>query len=97
MHYLKTASKEADDQVALAEKEKAQVAKELNRAKAERRPWQVTYASRQNMLKVFQTGVQTAIANNLKYAQEIARLQKDAADLIDRRMRSMAQFGPGTN
>ena len=49
------------------------------------------------MLNTYQTSVQRAIANNLKYAQEIARLQKDAADEIDRRMRSMAQFGPRAN
>ncbi len=97
LRYLKIASDEADTQVDLAEKEKAQVAKELNRAKTELSAVASLNASRQNMLKVFQTGVQTAIATNLKYAQEIARLQKDAADLIDRRMRAMAQFGPRTD
>ena len=44
-----------------------------------------------------QAAVQEAIAKNLEYAQEIARLQKEAADLIDRRTRSMAQYGPGAN
>jgi hypothetical protein len=49
------------------------------------------------MLGFNQTAVQNAIENNLKLAQDIARRQKEAADLIDRRARAMAQLGPGAN
>lgn len=95
--YLEAAKKEVENQLELAEKEKTQVAKELDRAKAELAAVENLFASRQNMLNIYQTSVQEAISTNLKYAQEIARLQKEAADKIDRRMRSMAQFGPRAN
>jgi hypothetical protein len=97
LEYLDATSKDAESQLAAAEKEKTQVGKERQRAKTELLVVTNLNAARQNMLKMFQGLVQQAIANNLKYAQEIARLQKEAADLIDRRTREMAQFGPRTN
>jgi len=97
LSYLEAASLEAQNLEALAEKEKTQVTKELQRANAELTAVANLFANRKSMLAVYQTSVQEAIANNLKYAQEIAKLQKDAADKIDSRMRSMAQFGPRAN
>ena len=95
--YLEAAQKEAKDQEAVVEKEKTQVAGELQRAKAERTAVASLCSTRQNMLNLYQMGIQAAIDKNLKDAQEIARLQKEAADQVDRRTRSMAQFGPRTN
>lgn len=95
--YLKTADEDAKNQEALAEKEKTQVEKEREWATAEREAVRQLLADRQNMLGIFQRLVQEAIADNLKQAQKIAKLQKEAADLIDRRTGSMAQFGPRTD
>ena len=97
LRYLDAAKKEGEAQLDQVEKENSRVAQELQRAKLELAAVANLYSSRQNMLNLFQSGVQAAIANNLKCAQEIARLQKDAADQIDRRTRTMAQFGPRTN
>jgi len=97
LSYLDAASQEAKNQEALAEKEKTQVKKELDRAEAELTAVADLFASRKNMLNIYQNLVKDAIAKNHEYAQEIAKLQKDAADKIDSRMRSMAQFGPRAN
>lgn len=97
LSYLEAASQEAKNQEALAEKEKTQVKKELDWAKAELTAVADLFASRQDRLKEFQMLVKDAIAKNHEYAQEIAKLQKDASDKIDSRMRSMAQFGSRAN
>ena len=54
--YLEAAGKEADEQHALTEKEKTQVAKELGRAKAEQAAVASLLATRQNMLKRLPSG-----------------------------------------
>ena len=95
--YLGVARQEAESAEALAEKEKTQVGEELRRARKELAAVANLQAARQYMLKLYQTGVQAAIAKNLEYAQDIARLQKAAVDQIDSRMRTMAQFGPKAN
>ena len=61
------------------------------------RQWRISLPPGRTCSASIQAAVQEAIAKNLNYAQEIARLQKEAADLIDRRTRSMAQFGPRAN
>jgi len=95
--YLTVASQEANNQYALAEKEKTQVSIEKQRAIKELSAVNQHNAALQRMLEFNQTAVKEGIANNLKYSQKIAALQKEAADLIDRRTRSMAQYGPGAN
>jgi hypothetical protein len=95
--YLEAAKLESVQQEAAVEKEKTQVDKELARAQTELKAVASLQATRQNMLNTFQRLVQQAIATNLKYAQEFARLQKEAADRVDRRARAMAQFGPGAH
>jgi len=95
--YLNAAKEEADKQLSFAEKEKTQVSIERQRALKELSAVTQHNAALQRMLEFNQTAVKEAIANNLKYAQKIAALQKEAADLIDRRTRSMAQYGPGAN
>ena len=97
LNFLKAAKQEADQLVAMAEKEKTQVSKELERAKAERTAVTGLLAARQSTLKVFKASVEKLIADNVKEAQEVARLQKEANDLIDRRTRSMAQAAAGAN
>jgi hypothetical protein len=79
------------------EKEKTQVASERDRAQKELSAVTDHYAALQRMLTFNQMAVKAAIAANVEYAKEIARRQKEAADLIDRRTRSMALSGPGTN
>jgi len=97
LKYLTAAGDEVKNQEAVVEKEKTQVSQEDQRARKERDAVASHEAALQRMLSFNQTAVQAAIAANVEYAKEIARRQKEAADLIDRRTRSMAQFGPGTN
>jgi hypothetical protein len=95
--YLDGASREVSLQESLVEKEKTQVASERDRAQKELSAVTDHYAALQRMLTFNQMAVKAAIAANVEYAKEIARRQKEAADLIDRRTRSMALSGPGTN
>jgi len=95
--YLAAAKEETEKQYALVEKETTQVSGEKERARLELAAVTQLYAVLQRMLGFNQTAVQNAIENNLKLAQDIARRQKEAADLIDRRARAMAQLGPGAN
>ena len=98
LSYLKAADKEAKNQEALVEKEKTQVDERTAAGrKRERTAVADSMPPGKACSSIYQAGVKEAIAKNLKYAQEIARLQKEAADQIDRRTRSMAQFGPGAN
>jgi hypothetical protein len=95
--YLQTAGKEADDQLDLLGKEKAQVGIEQQRAHKEQAAVASLYATLQHMFENNQAAVDAAIAKNYQSTQEIARQQKEAVDLIDRRTRSMAQNGPGAD
>jgi hypothetical protein len=95
--YLENASQEVESQAALLDKEKTNVLNEKQRAVKELNAVTGLYAAVQRMLSFNQVAVQEAIARNLKDAQDIAKRQKEAADLIDRRTRSMAQYGPGAN
>ncbi len=97
LSYLEAANQESKIQETLVEKEKAQVDKELGRAETERTAVANLFAYRKNMVDTYQASVQRAIAQNLRYLQIIAKQQKDAAEEVDRRMRSMAQFGPRAN
>jgi len=97
LSYLEAASQETKSQEAAVEKEKTQVSNEKQRALTELNAVTKHVADLQRMLSFNQVAVKAAIAKNLEYAQEIAKRQKEAADLIDRRTRSMAQYGPGAN
>ncbi len=97
LSYLEAADTEVKSQEAAVEKEKTQVLNEKQRADKELAAMSGLYAAVQRMLGFNQTAVQTAIAKNVEYAQEIAKRQKEAADLIDRRTRNLAQYGPGAN
>jgi hypothetical protein len=97
LRYLEAADKESTSQRALAEKEKTQVSDELKRALKEKNAVADHLATLQVLLGNNLQAVKAAIAKNIEYAQDIARRQKEAADLIDRRTRSMAQYGPGAN
>jgi len=94
---LKAAEKETTIQIDVKEKEKTQVREELERAVNERKAVADHLATLQVLLSNNLKAVKAAIAKNLGYAQEIAKWQKEASDLIDRRTRSMAQYGPGAN
>ncbi len=95
--YLAEADKQVKEEQAAMGKERAKVQGEKQRADAERAAVASHYNALQRMLESNQLAVKAAIARNVQSAQEIARLQKEAADLIDRRTRSMAQYGPGAN
>ena len=97
LKYLSDAKQDAENEEALTEKEKSQVALEQKRAHKERDAVVQHYEALQRLLANNLAAVKAAITNNLFYAQQIAKLQKDAAGAIDRRTRSMAQFGPGAN
>jgi hypothetical protein len=95
--YLEAASQEAKNQEAMAEKEKTQVSTEKQRALKELKAVSEHLAALQRMFGFNKEAVSAAIVLNRQLAQGIAKMQKDAADLIDRRTRSMAQYGPGAN
>jgi hypothetical protein len=97
LSYLQAAAGDSQKQEAFGEKVKTQVSLEKQRAIKELAAVKDHYATLQHMLEGNLATVQALIVNNYRSAQEIARLQKDAVDAIDRRMRSMAQNGPGAN
>ena len=93
--YLAASKEEIINQEHAVEKEKTQVADEQNRAHKERDAAAGHLATVQKLIADNQAAVKDAIDLNLQYYQEIAKRQKEAADKIDRRTRSMAQSGPG--
>ncbi len=95
--YLETAGKEADKQLAWRKRRRPRSRKNWAAPSSRRRQWPISLPAGKTCSRSSKRRVQAAIAKNLEYAQEIAKLQKEAADLIDRRMRSMAQSGPRTN
>jgi hypothetical protein len=95
--YLEAAGQEAKKQEGAAETERTRVAGELQRAKEEQAAVKGLVDARKRMLDIYQASVQDAINQNLAQTHEIAKMQKDAADQIDRRSRSMAQFGSRIN
>lgn len=97
LKYLNTANEEVHKQETLLEKEKTEVATAQKQAHKELDAVTQHFAALQRMLAFNQAAVTEAIKNNVLLMQDIARRQKEAADLIDRRTRSMAQYGPGAN
>jgi hypothetical protein len=97
LNYLDAANEEAKNLLALAEKEKTKVTIEKQRAVKEYNAVAAHYADLQRMLDFNLRAFKEMAARNLETAQKIARLEKDATELIDRRTRSMAQYGPGAN
>jgi hypothetical protein len=94
---LKAAYEAVNIQESAVEREKTRVTMENERAQKELSAVTDHYAALQRMLAFNQMAVKAAINANLEYVKEIARRQKEAADLIDRRTHSMALNGPGTN
>jgi len=80
-----------------ANEEKAQALKEQEWEAKQRKAAADYYADLQTMLNNNETEVKNLIDANARYAQQIAKIQKEAAEQIDRRTHSMARYGAGVN
>ena len=95
--YLAAAKVDSDKQLAFATKSRAQASQERD---WEFKQWKATaahYAVLQKMLGFNETAVKEAIDANAEAARQIAKIQKDAAEQIDRRTRTMARNGAAAN
>lgn len=90
--YLTAAKTDSDQQLAFAEKQKAQARNERDWEFKQRDATLAYYAALETMLNFNELAVKAAIAANANAAKQIAKIQKDAAEEIDRRTRNMAQY-----
>jgi len=95
--YLKAANADAEAQLTFAQRERTQADEEHKWEYKQRDATAAHYEALKTMLGLNQAAVKAAIAANAELAQRIAKLQKDAADQIDRRTRDMARIGAGAN
>jgi hypothetical protein len=96
--YLKTAEEDSKQQLVFADRQKAQALKERNWEYKQRDATAAYYADLQKMLNFNQVVVKAAISANAEAARQIAKIQKEAAEEIDRRTGSMARYsGTGAN
>jgi hypothetical protein len=96
-NYLKSTKDDSEKQLAFAEKEKAQAVKERAWEFKQRDAAAAHFASLQKMLELNAAAVKAAMVANAEAARQIAKIQKDAAEQIDRRTHSMARYGAGAN
>ena len=96
--YLTAAKTDSDQQLVFADRQKAQALKERKWEYKQRDSTADYHAALQKMLNFNEAAVKAAIAANADAAKQIAKIQKGAAEEIDRRTRSMARFsGAGAN
>jgi hypothetical protein len=91
--YLAAAESDAEKQLAFADKQKTQARDERNWEFKQREATASYYADLQKMLSFNESAVNAAISTNAEVARKIAKIQKDAAEEIDRRTHSMARAG----
>ena len=90
--YLTAAKTDSDQQLAFAEKQKSQARNERDWEFKQRDATAVYYAALEKMLSFNDEAVKAAIRGNAEAAKQIAKIQKDAAEEVDRRTRNMAQY-----
>jgi hypothetical protein len=95
--FLEAAKADAKNQHRVTEEVKTRVLKEYEQAAFELKAVSQHYAALQRMLDFNVMAVKALIAKNVESANDIAKRQKDAAEQIERRMRSMAQYGSGAH
>jgi hypothetical protein len=95
--YLSAAKVDSDKQGAFASKLRAQALQEREWEYKERDATAAHYAALQKMLGFNEAAVTSAIAANAEAARQIAKIQKEAAEQIDRRTRNIARYGAGGN
>jgi hypothetical protein len=91
--YLTAAKTDSDQQLVFADRQKAQATAERKWEYKQRDATAAFYADLQRMLSFNDAAVKAAIAANAEAAKQIAKIQKEAAEEIDRRTRSMARAG----
>ena len=85
-------------QLVFADRQKAQALKERNWEFKQRDATAAFFVDLQRMLNFNEMAVKAAIAANAEAARQIAKIQKEAAEEIDRRTGSMARYsGTGAN
>jgi hypothetical protein len=95
--FLEAAKDDSLQQEKFAEKEKAQAITDREREAKQQKAVAEYYADLHAMLKNNETAAKDQIDANVRNAQQIAKIQKEAAEQIDRRTRSMARYGAGVN
>jgi hypothetical protein len=96
--YLKSAMEDSKQQLVFADRQKAQALKERNWEFKQRDATAAFFVDLQRMLNFNEMAVKAAIAANAEAARQIAKIQKEAAEEIDRRTGSMARYsGTGAN
>ncbi|MGA2617165.1 MAG: hypothetical protein ABSF26_06100 [Thermoguttaceae bacterium] len=93
--YLADSKTDSLEQTQFAQRELGSVQTELALARKEQKEVADHMAVLEHLLQGLQQIVAERIRGNLAIAREIAKVQLDAARLIDERTRTMAQFGPG--
>jgi hypothetical protein len=88
--YLTAAKTDSDQQLVFADRQKAQAIAERKWEYKQRDATAAYYGDLQRMLNFNDAAVKAAITANAEAAKQIAKIQKEAAEEIDRRTRSMA-------
>lgn len=94
--YLKSSADDAKQQQQFSEREFASLQADLARARKEQQAVAAHVSLLQRRLAFVQQQIEKVIGDNTRMAAEIARIQLDAARMIEQRTHSMAQFGPGS-
>lgn len=95
--YLNIAAADSEKQQAFATKSRAQAQQERDWEVKQRDAMADHYNALQKMLGFNQAAVKAAIAANADAARQIAQNQKEAAEQIDRRTRSVVRYGAAAN
>ena len=90
--YLTAAEADSEKQLAFADKQKTQAKDERTWEYKQRDATAEYYAALEKMLNFNEMAVKAGIAANADAAKQIAKIQKEAAEEIDRRTRSMVRF-----
>ncbi len=93
--YLADAKTDSLQQTQFAQREFGAVQADLALARKEQKEVADHMAYSSDRWQRLQRDVAETIRGNLAISREIAKVQLDAARLIDERTRAMAQFGPG--
>ena len=96
-NYLTAAKADSEKQLGFATKSRAQALQEKEWEIKQRDATATHYAALQKMLGFNAAAVKAQIAANTEAARQIARFQKDEAEQIDRRTRSMVRYGAAAN
>jgi hypothetical protein len=95
--YLNSAKSDSENQLVFAGKEKVQTKQVLDWEVKQKQATVAHYGDLQTMLNFNVAAVKELIEANASIARQIAKIQKEAADQIERRSQNLARIGAGAN